>query len=54
MDDVREASEAFLASTLREAQSVAAVEDIELAEGELTRETREALRARIAEELDAS
>ena len=54
MDDVREASEAFLASTLREAQSIAAVEEIELAEGERTRETREALRARIAEELDAS
>ncbi len=54
MDDVREASEAFLASTLREAQSIAAVEDIELPEGERTRETREALRARIAEELAAS
>jgi branched-chain amino acid aminotransferase len=54
MDDVREASEAFLASTLREAQSVAAVEDLELAEGERTRGTRDALRARIAEELDAS
>jgi branched-chain amino acid aminotransferase len=54
MDDVREASEAFLASTLREAQSIAAVEDIELPEGERTREAREALRARIAEELAAS
>jgi branched-chain amino acid aminotransferase len=53
MDDVREASEAFLASTLREAQSIAAVEDIELPEGERTRATRSALRARIAEELAA-
>jgi branched-chain amino acid aminotransferase len=53
MDDVREASEAFLASTLREAQSIAAVEDIELPEGERTRATRSALRARIADELAA-
>src|SRR5215210_156893 len=53
MEDLREASEAFLASTLREAQSIAAVEDIELPEGERTRETRDALRARIAEELAA-
>src|SRR5215210_6468603 len=53
MDDVREASEAFLASTLREAQSIAAVEEIELPEAEHTRETREALRARIQEELAA-
>src|SRR5215210_5805049 len=53
MDDVRDASEAFLASTLREAQSIAAVEDIELPEGERTRETRDALRARIEEELAA-
>ena len=53
MDDLRAASEAFLASTTREAQSIAAIEDIELPEGERTRETREALRARIAEELAA-
>jgi branched-subunit amino acid aminotransferase/4-amino-4-deoxychorismate lyase len=53
MDDLREASEAFLASTLREAQSIAAIEDFELPEGDRTRETREALRARIAEELAA-
>ena len=30
MDDLREASEAFLASTTREAQSIAAIEDLEL------------------------
>jgi branched-chain amino acid aminotransferase len=53
MDDVREAREAFLASTLREAQSIAAVEEIELPEGERTRATRSALRGRIAEELAA-
>jgi branched-chain amino acid aminotransferase len=53
MDDLREASEAFLASTLREAQSIAAIEDIELPDGERTRETGAALRARIEEELAA-
>ena len=36
MDDLRTASEAFLASTTREAQSIAAIEDIELPEGERT------------------
>lgn len=51
MDDLRAAREAFLASTTREAQSVAAIEDIELAEGERTLETRAALRARIEREL---
>ena len=53
MDDLRSASEAFLASTTREAQSIAAIEDIELAEGERTREARAALRARIERELSA-
>jgi branched-chain amino acid aminotransferase len=53
MDDLREASEAFLASTTREVQSIAAIEDIELPEGERTRETRAALRARIEAELAA-
>ena len=51
MDDLRAASEAFLASTTREVQSIAAVDDIELPEGERTREARRALRARIEEEL---
>jgi branched-chain amino acid aminotransferase len=54
MDDLHGASEAFLTSTTREAQSIAAIEDIELAEGERTREAREALRARIEEELGGS
>jgi branched-chain amino acid aminotransferase len=54
LDDLREASEAFLASTTREAQSIAAIEDFELPEGERTREVRVALRARIEDELAAS
>jgi branched-chain amino acid aminotransferase len=54
LDDLREASEAFLASTTREAQSIAAIEDFELPEGERTRDVRAALRARIEEELAAS
>jgi branched-chain amino acid aminotransferase len=53
MDDLHSASEAFLASTTREAQSIAAIEELELPEGERTREVREALRARIEEELAA-
>ena len=53
MDDLRVAREAFLASTTREAQSIAAIEDIELPEGERTRETRTALRERIEAELAA-
>jgi branched-chain amino acid aminotransferase len=53
MDDLRSASEAFLASTLREAQSIAAIEDFELPDGERTREVRTALRRRIEEELAA-
>jgi branched-chain amino acid aminotransferase len=52
MDDLRAAREAFLASTTREAQSIAAIEDIELPEGERTREAMEKVRARIADELD--
>ena len=53
MDNLRGAPEAFLASTTREAQSIAAIEDFELPEGERTREVRTALRARIEEELAA-
>jgi branched-chain amino acid aminotransferase len=51
MDDLHAASEAFLASTTREVQSIAAIEDIELPEGERTRAAEAALRARIEEEL---
>jgi branched-subunit amino acid aminotransferase/4-amino-4-deoxychorismate lyase len=51
MDDLREAREAFLASTTREAQSIAAIEDIELPEGDVTREASAKVVARIEEEL---
>src|SRR6266540_693405 len=44
MDDLREASEAFLASTTREAQSIAAIEELELPDGERTRAVAAALR----------
>jgi branched-chain amino acid aminotransferase len=53
MDDLRAAREAFLASTTREAQSIAAIEDLELPEGERTTEVRAALKERIEEELSA-
>ena len=50
MDDVRAAREAFLASTTREVQSVAAVEDVELPDGPRTRAAAQALHARIQQE----
>jgi branched-chain amino acid aminotransferase len=53
MDDLRAAGEAFLASTTREAQSIAAIEDLELPDGERTRAIAAALRDRIQEELAA-
>jgi branched-chain amino acid aminotransferase len=53
-EDALGASEAFLASTTREVQPVAAIEDVQLDEGERTRAARSALRARIEEELAAS
>jgi branched-subunit amino acid aminotransferase/4-amino-4-deoxychorismate lyase len=53
MDDLRAASEAFLASTTREVQSIAAIEDIELPEGPRTGEARAAFRARVEEDLSA-
>jgi branched-chain amino acid aminotransferase len=53
MEDIRAASEAFLASTTREVQSIATIEDIELPEGERTREAQAALRTRIERELAA-
>jgi branched-chain amino acid aminotransferase len=49
--DILAAREAFLASTTREVQSVAAVEDSELPEGERTREAAAAMRALVREEL---
>jgi branched-chain amino acid aminotransferase len=54
MDDLRAAREAFLASTTREAQSIAAIEDIELPDGERTAEVRAALLDLIEEELSAA
>jgi branched-chain amino acid aminotransferase len=51
MQDLHEAREAFLASTTREVQSIAAIEDLELPEGARTREVARALRARIQQEL---
>jgi branched-chain amino acid aminotransferase len=53
MDDLRSAREAFLTSTTREAQSIAAIEDFELPHGERTREVATGLRQRIDEELAA-
>jgi branched-subunit amino acid aminotransferase/4-amino-4-deoxychorismate lyase len=53
MDDLNAATEAFLASTTREVQSIAAVEELELPDGERTREVGEALRRLIDEELAA-
>jgi branched-chain amino acid aminotransferase len=53
MEDLRAAREAFLASTTREAQSIAQIEDLELPDGERTREIGAALRQLIDEELAA-
>jgi branched-chain amino acid aminotransferase len=54
MEDLHAAGEAFLASTTREAQSIAAIEELELPHGERTREVAAALRRRIEEELAAA
>lgn len=53
MEDLRVAREAFLASTTREAQSIAAIEDVEMRAGDRTREVMQKVRARIAAELAA-
>jgi branched-subunit amino acid aminotransferase/4-amino-4-deoxychorismate lyase len=50
-EDLYAASEAFLASTIREVQSIGAVEDREFEEGPRTREAAAALRAHVEEEL---
>jgi branched-chain amino acid aminotransferase len=50
-DDLFAAGEAFLASTIREVQSIAAVEDVEFEEGPRTREAAEAFRTHVKEEL---
>ncbi|MEA2493710.1 MAG: branched-chain amino acid aminotransferase [Thermoleophilaceae bacterium] len=53
--DIRDATEAFLASTTREVQAVAAIEEGELpgAPGERTRSAAQALRSHIEDELQA-
>jgi branched-chain amino acid aminotransferase len=55
VEDVQGAAEAFLASTIREVQPIAAIEDRELpaGAGERTREAAQALRGHIEEELRA-
>jgi branched-chain amino acid aminotransferase len=50
-DDLFTASEAFLASTVREVQSIGAVEDVEFEEGPRTRQAAQTFRARVEEEL---
>jgi branched-chain amino acid aminotransferase len=56
LDDVRAADEAFIASTVREVQPIAAVDDIELpsAPGPVTQDARERLGRRIEAELAVS
>jgi branched-chain amino acid aminotransferase len=56
LDDVRGADEAFIASTLREVQAIAVVDDIELpsAPGPVTQDARERLGRRIEAELAVS
>jgi branched-subunit amino acid aminotransferase/4-amino-4-deoxychorismate lyase len=51
LDDLNAGSEAFLASTIREVQSIGAVEDVEFEEGPRTREAAAAFRAHVEEEL---
>jgi branched-subunit amino acid aminotransferase/4-amino-4-deoxychorismate lyase len=50
-DELYAASEAFLASTIREVQSIAAVEDVEFEEGPRTREAARLFRAHVEETL---
>jgi branched-subunit amino acid aminotransferase/4-amino-4-deoxychorismate lyase len=51
VDTIRRASEAFLASTIREVQSIALIEDLELEEGPRTGEAAQAFRAHVEAEL---
>jgi branched-subunit amino acid aminotransferase/4-amino-4-deoxychorismate lyase len=50
-DTLMAASEAFLASTIREVQSIGAIEDVEFEEGPRTREAAAAFRAHVEAEL---
>jgi branched-chain amino acid aminotransferase len=51
IDTLLAASECFLASTIREVQSIGAIEQTEFAEGERTREAASAFRAHVEAEL---
>jgi branched-chain amino acid aminotransferase len=51
LDDLSAAGEAFLASTIREVQSIGAVEDVEFEEGPRTREAAATFRRHVEEEL---
>ena len=52
VEEIKQAREAFLASTTREVQAVGAIEDREFARtGEVTRDVAAALRAQIESEL---
>jgi branched-chain amino acid aminotransferase len=53
LDDLSAGSEAFLASTIREVQSIGAVEDVEFEEGARTQEAARVFRAHVEEELRA-
>jgi branched-chain amino acid aminotransferase len=53
-DELLGAGEAFLASTIREVQSIGAVEDMEFAEGPRTREAAEVFRGHVEAELAAA
>jgi branched-chain amino acid aminotransferase len=50
-ETIMQASEAFLASTIREVQSIGAIEDVEFEEGPRTREAAAAFRAHVEAEL---
>jgi branched-subunit amino acid aminotransferase/4-amino-4-deoxychorismate lyase len=51
IDTIMQASEAFLSSTIREVQSIGAIEDVEFEEGPRTREAAAAFRAHVEAEL---
>ena len=51
LDDLSAGSEAFLGSTIREVQSIGAVEDVAFGEGPRTREAAEAFHAHVEQEL---
>jgi branched-subunit amino acid aminotransferase/4-amino-4-deoxychorismate lyase len=51
IDTLMQASEAFLASTIREVQSIGAIEDTEFEEGPRTREAAASFREHVETEL---